>query len=151
MYEALMKHQFDNILQYIPHRPPFLMVDKLVSVSDTSTVSNFVIKEDNLFCENGYFYEGGLIENIAQTVAAGAGYRMTGEDNKNTIGMIGSIKKLSIARRPSLGEVLETGIKLITEFENALVVEGTVLSKNEIIAQCQMNIFILKNINEKQL
>ena len=63
----------DNILDFIPQRHPFVMVDELVSVDDSRTVSSFYITQHTLFSESGEFYEAGLIENMAQTVAAGAG------------------------------------------------------------------------------
>lgn len=137
--------QFEHITNYIPQRPPFVMVDRLVSVTDTETVSEMTVQAENLFCENNYFYESGLIENIAQTVAAGAGYRTCKKGESPTIGMIGSIKRFSILKRPALGSTLHTTIKVITELDNALVVEGSVKVNDEFIAGCQMNIFLIKN------
>jgi len=122
------------------------MVDKLVSVTDSETVSEMTIRDENLFCENGHFYESGIIENIAQTVAAGAGYRSCKKGESPTIGMIGSIKRLSLTKRPKTGAILQTTIKVITELDNALVVEGSVKVNNETIAGCQMNIFLIRNI-----
>jgi predicted hotdog family 3-hydroxylacyl-ACP dehydratase len=138
--------QFADISEYLPHRPPFLMVGQLISVTGSATTSSFAIREDNLFCAGGLFYEGGLIENIAQTVAAGAGYRERENNQGSAIGMIGAIKKLKISKRPYIGDVLTTETKLITEFENALVIEGSILCDNLIIAQCQMNIFIIREL-----
>ncbi|HMJ46203.1 MAG TPA: hypothetical protein VK498_02685, partial [Ferruginibacter sp.] len=64
----------DAILSYIPQRPPFVMVDKILSSGESSTRTSFIIHEKNIFVENGKFREPGLVENIAQTAAAGAGY-----------------------------------------------------------------------------
>jgi predicted hotdog family 3-hydroxylacyl-ACP dehydratase len=144
MHQTLNMQQFADISEYIPHRPPFLMVGHLLSVTDSTTTSSFAIKGDNLFCADGLFYEGGLIENIAQTVAAGAGYRVRENNQGPAIGMIGAIKKLKIHKRPCVGDLLTTETKLVTEFENALVIEGSILCDNQIIAQCQMNIFIIR-------
>jgi predicted hotdog family 3-hydroxylacyl-ACP dehydratase len=146
MYLTLNMQQFDDITTYIPQRPPFVMVDKLLSVTDTETISELKISDINLFTEDGLFYESGIIENIAQTVAAGSGFRTCKSGEKPTIGMIGSIKKLAVTRRPKSGTTLFTTIHVITELENALVVEGTVSCNNENIASCQMNIFLIKNL-----
>jgi predicted hotdog family 3-hydroxylacyl-ACP dehydratase len=139
---------FNNILEYIPHRPPFVMVDELISVSENITVSGFKITEDNIFSSEGYFYEGGLIENIAQTIAAGAKYRIGEIEEYPSIGMIGAVKRLKINNRPRIGDILKTEVTLITEFENALIIEGSVFCNNFLVAQCQMNIFIIKNPKE---
>jgi 3-hydroxyacyl-[acyl-carrier-protein] dehydratase len=138
--------QFENITTYIPQRPPFVMVDRLVSVSDTETCSELTITDENLFCENGLFYESGIIENIAQTIAAGAGYRTCQKGESPTIGMIGSIKRLSLTKRPRTGNTLNTTVKVITEMDNAFAVEGSVRVNNETIAGCQMNIFLIRNL-----
>jgi predicted hotdog family 3-hydroxylacyl-ACP dehydratase len=142
---------FADILEYIPQRAPFVMVDKLTAVSDEYTVSGFEIKSDNLFCSDGYFYEGGLIENIAQTLAAGAGFRIRENGEEPALGMIGAVKRLTISRRPGVGEILKTEVKLITQFENALVIEGSVFCKDQLIANCQMNIFVFRNSKDMQL
>jgi predicted hotdog family 3-hydroxylacyl-ACP dehydratase len=134
---------FKNIVEYIPQRAPFIMVDKIIEADEQNTVTTLEIKKDNLFVEDGYFYEGGIIENIAQSVAAGAGYRQSKSGEKPKIGVIASIRKLTINIRPKVGEHLNTKIELISEFGDALVVKGSVWCKNTIIASCQMNIFIV--------
>jgi predicted hotdog family 3-hydroxylacyl-ACP dehydratase len=138
---------FEKIVEYIPQRPPFVMVDKIVSVSDQETITSFDIHADNILCEKGVLYEAGLIENIAQTVAAGAGYKKKKEKSDPEIGFIGAVKNLKITSLPKIGNTIKTVVKLITRFENALVVEGTVFDKDITIAKCQMNIFIINNLN----
>jgi 3-hydroxyacyl-[acyl-carrier-protein] dehydratase len=135
---------FEKITAYIPQRPPFVMVDKILSVSEQETITSFEIQADNLLCENGVFYEAGLIENIAQTVAAGAGYRRKEENSDPEIGFIGAVKKLKISSLPKIGNTIKTAVNLITRFENALIVQGSVFENEISIAKCQMNIFIIK-------
>lgn len=132
-----------NILDYIPQRPPFVMIDKIISVTEQQTITSFQIMDDNLFCEDGVFYEAGLIENIAQTVAAGAGYSLKKKNESPKIGVIGTIKNLKISNRPCAGDTLITEVNLITAFEHALVLEGKVSANNIQIASCRMNIFII--------
>ena len=137
---------FGKIQEYIPQGHPFIMVDKLIEVDEEITISTFTVKNANLFCENGKFYEGGLIENMAQTIAAGEGYRLRKEyDSKPKIGVIGAVKNLSIHKRPESGSTLQTQVEKITSFKNALVVKCSVSENGITIADCQMNIFILEN------
>jgi predicted hotdog family 3-hydroxylacyl-ACP dehydratase len=132
-----------DILEYIPQRPPFVMVDKLLFSSDKQTITNLTISPENLLCENGFLYEAGMIENIAQSVAAGSGYQSKQKNENAPKGMIGSIKKLQIRKRPGVGETIKTVVNLIADFDNALVVEGSISVGDEIIASCQMNVFML--------
>ena len=127
------------------------MVDKLLLADQDCSLSSFKIPPDNVFCENGFFYEGGMIENIAQSVAAGAGYQYVKNSKKPPLGVIGSIKKLKIVSRPKIGETILTEVKFVASFENAMVVEGFISLNDRIIAQCQMNIFILKEIDPLNL
>jgi len=123
------------------------MVDEILSTDNSQTITSFLITEDNLFCEDGIFYEAGMIENIAQTVAAGAGYHLKEKNDEPKIGFIGAVKKLEVFSRPNTGSTINTLVKLITTFENAMIIEGTIFEKEEPIVTCQMNIFIIDNSN----
>jgi predicted hotdog family 3-hydroxylacyl-ACP dehydratase len=139
--------QQQNILKFIPQRPPFVFVDDIVSVTDKQTITTFHVKEGNLFCKEGIFYEAGMIENIAQTVAAGSGYRLNEKNEKPKIGLIGAVKNLKVFCRPKAGCSIRTVTELITNFKNAMVVQGTIFDKEKPIVTCQMNIFIIDHPN----
>lgn len=141
-------NKFTDITDYIPQRHPFVMVDELIFVSDELTISQFKIPDDNLFCENNIFYESGMLENIAQTVAAGAGYKLKQNKEEPSIGFIGAIKKAKIHNRPLTGDTIRTEVHLITALMGALVVEGRIFKNDLLLAVCQMNIFILRNTDD---
>ena len=52
-----------DIQNYLPHRPPMLMVDLILNVDASYVETVFLIKEDNIFVSNDVFIEAGLIEN----------------------------------------------------------------------------------------
>ena len=64
----------ENILKYIPQRPPFVMVDNLIECGSSKFITNFKILESNLFVFKNSISESALIENIAQTCAVGFGF-----------------------------------------------------------------------------
>ena len=70
----IMKVNKENIKNYIPQREPFIMIDSLVDASEFGFKSEFIIASTNLFLENGVLSESSLVENVAQTCAAGFGY-----------------------------------------------------------------------------
>ena len=86
-----------------------------------------------------------MIENVAQTVAAGAGFRLREHEAEPLAGVIGVIKKLKVVKRPSTGEIVTTKVSLLTDLGIALAVEGKIFLQKELILSCQMNIFILQN------
>ena len=63
-----------DILTLLPQRPPFIMIDKLLSCDKIITKTRFLVRKDNIFIEQGRLTSSGLIENIAQTCAARMGY-----------------------------------------------------------------------------
>ena len=67
-------HKIENIETLIPHRPPFVMIDKLLAFNETTTRIEIHIKTDNILVERGLFKVPRLVEHIAQTAAARTGY-----------------------------------------------------------------------------
>ena len=63
-----------DIHELLPQQEPFVMIGKLTAFDEKRTVTETVIKEDNIFVSNGVFSASGLVENIAQTCAARIGY-----------------------------------------------------------------------------
>ncbi len=62
------------IKQFLPHREPMVMVDGLLFYNEKKAISTLTILKENLFVENGYLAETGLIEHMAQTAALHVGY-----------------------------------------------------------------------------
>ena len=118
------------------------MVDKLFYTDETITRTGFTVKEENIFFENGYFKEPGIIEHIAQTAALRAGYYYKTRNEPPPIGFIGAIKNLTINFLPKAGELV-TEIKVETEIMNATVITAQVRQNDNIVAEGEMKIFIM--------
>jgi predicted hotdog family 3-hydroxylacyl-ACP dehydratase len=137
----------DNIETLIPQRPPFVMIDKLLSFSETTTTTGFSIKTDNIFVEDGLFKEPGLVENIAQTAAARAGYVSQTESKPVLVGYIGAVNNLQVFMLPQTGSELITEITTENQIFDVTLISGKITCNGQLIAQCKMKIFInqLKN------
>lgn len=131
-----------NIEDLIPQKPPFVMVDKLLNFSETTTTTGFKIEADNIFVENGFFKEPGLIENIAQTAAARAGYIAKTENKPVMVGYIGAVNNLQVFSLPKTGDELTTEITIENQIFSVTLISGKIICNNELIAQCKMKIFI---------
>ena len=141
-----------DILDLLPQRPPFIMVDKLIYYDPIITKTVFTVREDNLFCKNGKMEEAGLIENIAQTCAARMGFKEKTEPNRDgviKIGFIGMIKKMDMFRSPRVGENLDTTVEIKEEVFNSTLVETTVNIGEEVIAMCEMKIYLTEKAPSK--
>lgn len=104
------------ISELLLQKPPFVMVDRLTFFSEHEAETEFEVRVDNVFCVDGHLQLGGLVENIAQCNAARIGYYYRYVLGKSVqMGFIGAIRSLTIYCLPSVGEVLKTRIKLVSE------------------------------------
>jgi predicted hotdog family 3-hydroxylacyl-ACP dehydratase len=134
----------ENIESLLPQSAPFVMIDKLFYSDETITRSGLLIQEDNIFVVDGELREPGLVENIAQTVAVRAGYISRQENNPVLVGYIGSVNNLEILALPKTGNELVTEITIENQIFDITIISGKVFCNDQLIAQCQMKIFINK-------
>ncbi len=134
----------EDILSLIPQRPPFVMVDKLLRSDENSTQTTSRVSEENIFVMEGELSEAGLMENIAQTGAARAGYIAMMENKQVAIGHIVSVKNLEIFDLPKIGDELVTEVKIENQVFDMTIISGTVKHNDKVMAQCEMNIIVNK-------
>lgn len=132
----------EAVLELIPQRSPIVMVDAFYGVDDVCSYSSLTIREDNLFFDNGKFREPGIIEHVAQSAAARVGYVCRQENRPIPVGFIGQLKNFKIHALPSAGDKLCTTIKIESEFMGVSLVSATVYVGEQLLADCQMKIFI---------
>jgi predicted hotdog family 3-hydroxylacyl-ACP dehydratase len=87
--------------------------------------------------------EAAIIENIAQTCAAGFGYLSSLEvESEPRLGFIGAITKLEVFNELKTNAMIETHVSIINTFENIHLIEGIARSLNIDILKCQMKIVL---------
>lgn len=131
----------EELLALIPQRPPLVLVDALLTCADARTVSRFWVPADCVLVENGVLSEAGLIENIAQTVAAGAGYGYQQQGRPAPIGFLAAIRALRVAALPAVGTELTTEVQVLSHVLDFTLVRGTVQAGETTFAECEMRIF----------
>lgn len=129
-------------MKYIPQGPPFQMIDSLVQTNNGHTETSFLITNDNVLVENGQFTTAGLIENMAQTAAAGVGYESQLIGQKPPVGFIGAVKNFQVAQLPAVGSVLKTIIEPQHVIGNVQMVMGKVFLNDTLIASAEYKIFL---------
>src|SRR5690554_3312137 len=107
-----------SIRRFLPHREPMLMVDDVLHLDDNFITTNFEIKEENIFVENGSLSEVGIIENAAQTCSGivGKPYFDANKENENykVLGYISRIKSAQIYALPKVNTELITKGELVS-------------------------------------
>lgn len=131
-----------DILELLPQRPPMVMVDKIVACKENFITTQLTIKESNVFSFNGSLNESGLVENIAQTAAALSGYQAYINNEKVKLGFIGSIKNLELFTLPAVETTIITSVEVVGKVMNVDMIKGEIRQNNQLIAQCEMRIFL---------
>ena len=132
----------ETILAYLPQRPPFVMIDALLQADDTVIQTSFTVREGHQLVRDGVFTEAGLVENMAQTAAAGTGYKAQQAGLAAPVGFIGALKHLIIKDLPRIGETITTKIIFVHQVMNAHIVQGSILAGEREIATCELKIFL---------
>jgi hypothetical protein len=109
----------ETITDYIPHRPPFVMVGNLASVTRERFESDFGIDGDNVLVRDGFFQETGLIEHIAQTCAASF-----------------------VTELPPVGATIRTVVTPLHQLGNIYLVKGESFLDGRILLGCELKIVV---------
>lgn len=133
------------ILNYIPQRPPIVLVSRIYKADEASIITGFDVTEDHIFTQNGKLTESGIIENMAQTAASRAGYEAVKNNTKPAVGFIGNIKDLVIHHMPASGNEVLTEVTTKTQVMNVSIIEAKSYCRNQLVATCEMKIFLQEN------
>jgi predicted hotdog family 3-hydroxylacyl-ACP dehydratase len=133
----------NQITEIIPQRMPMVMIDRLLRSDEHLTETSFEITSDNILCRNNFLSEAGLIENMAQTCAARAGYDAKMKNEKVRIGFIGAIKNLKINELPKISDVITTQAIPVNQIGDVSIINATVFLEKTAIAECELKIFLM--------
>ena len=140
-----------DISKFLPHRTPFLMVDKVLALSEDYVETSFLIQPDCIFKENNLLNEVGLIENAAQTCSAIVGRSFFEDDDiegegTKLIGFISAIKKVSIIACPEVGKTVISKAILKSRFDteqySICTLNCNIYEADKELLSCEMNLFI---------
>ncbi len=127
----------------IPQKPPFVLIDTLISSTDTTFCSAFSIPADHVLVNNGALLEAGLMENAAQTAALGMGYTAKQRNEPPPLGFIGALTRASFTGKAEVGERLETTVIVKHEVMSARVLEAQIHCGERAIATLELKVFII--------
>ncbi len=143
MTENLLKKpilDIRKILELIPQKPPFVMVDGLLEYTEKTGKCCFTIPIDNVLVEDGIFSEPGLIEHMAQSMSLWRGYQgFVAGLKKPKTGFIGAIKSVEIFGLPKAETRLFTRVEILHEILNVTIVSAiTEDESGKILATSEM-------------
>ncbi|MBO8459382.1 MAG: hydroxymyristoyl-ACP dehydratase [Bacteroidetes bacterium] len=135
----------DNIVDLIPQRAPIIMVDEFMGMEGNHSKTRLLVKEENIFVNDGLLTECGLIEHIAQSAAARVGFIFKHKNLPIPIGYIGAVNDFILLSNPKKGDLIVTDIEIITEVLNITLIQAHCYVENELVASSKMKIFLETN------
>lgn len=140
-----------DIHELLPQREPFVMVDKLVYFDEKTTTTSFLVREDNLFVENGRLNACALAENIAQACAARLGYVNKYILKRGIqIGFIGAVKDMKVIDTPVVGDVLTTTIHVLEQIMGLTLVTAVIRIGDRVVTTAEMKIALADEVAAEQ-
>lgn len=132
-----------DIHELLPQQEPFVMIGSLIHYDELDTVTETLVKVENIFVTDGEFTAPGVMENIAQTCAARIGYINKYILLKGIqVGYIGDIRKFEVYRLPKVGETLRTAIHVMGEVGGLTLAKATVSVGEEILVSTEVKIAV---------
>lgn len=132
-----------------------LMVDSVLEIDDEKVITVFEIKTGNIFLQNNFFIEAGLIENMAQTCSMIVAKDYFIDENKedkpdvDVIGFISAIKTLKIHSLPQVDSVINTRAQLVSKFisesYSLCTIKCKTFNADELLVEGEMTLFIQNN------
>lgn len=143
---------FPAIEELIPHRPPMVLVDRVVRVEGLETETAFSVTPECLFVTQGVLSEMGMLENLAQTSFIFLNYffikpnEVLWDKEKDNLGVISSIVDLDVSARPTVGQVLhthtQTELVFTSDFLKICNIQGTISVDGEVALQATMKMLL---------
>lgn len=132
-----------DVHDILPQQEPFVMIDSLVRFEMESSTTETLVREDNIFVEDGVFSAYGMMENIAQTCAARIGYYYKYILHRDVqVGFIGAVRDYEVHRLPPVGSVITTTVDVQEEIFGMTLARAEILCGGETIATAQIKLSV---------
>jgi len=156
------KHSFENVQAYLHHRPPYLMVDEIVSISETEIVTQKQVTGEEFFMQ-GHFpgapiFPGAMMQELT-TQSAGiliaAEYNPMSEFNtadpffnEYALGVLVKVNRARYKKFARTGDQLKVRVVLNERISDVFDFSAVVSIGDQIIMR---NSFQLMNIKSQVL
>jgi predicted hotdog family 3-hydroxylacyl-ACP dehydratase len=127
----------------VPHRPPFLLIDRLLEFTGQAGVVESVITPDNLFLSNeGTLKEIALVELLAQSAAAVKGYSDLMEGKEIKKGFLVDIREFIFKEGCCKGDVVHIFIEITKSFSGFSIINGHLTCSGKEIATGTIKLWV---------
>jgi predicted hotdog family 3-hydroxylacyl-ACP dehydratase len=141
---------YPPLTAFVPHRPPMLLLERLLSHDETHAVCEARIRPDWIFVEDGGVSALVALELFAQTAAAHVGYLGYVAGGTMASGALLGTRRLDLAvDRYEVGDVLEVRVEQVMSMPPAAQYDCALLRGGEVIASGTINVAIGVGVRER--
>lgn len=129
----------DQILSYIPQRPPMVFVDTFYGMIDNAQYSSLLVTPDMMFMEDGKLLDIGLIEFLTQSGYVWFCYYekvlLQKSDLEITKGYLCKIKNVHVFDTPCTGTRIYSKMDVIFYSSSFCTIHMTAYTEDETLAE----------------
>lgn len=131
-----------NASELIPHKPPMLIVNKLVAIKERESITEVEISKNTIFVsEDGRLDEASYPEIIAQSIAAQDGFRKLRNGGNGPKGFLLGVKNLEILGSARVGDTLRVSACKVAKYGGFGVIKGEIFKGDDIIARGEIKVW----------
>ena len=136
-----MKLNLEQIKQVLPHREPFLMLDRVVEYEPGDYANAIKAVSANEWYFQGHFESYKVMPGVLQIEAmaqAGAIAILTAEEHKGKLAFFGGIKKARFKKKVVPGDMLNISAKITRVMGNIGFGSGKITVDGELAAEAEL-------------
>ena len=137
----------DQILPYIPQRPPMVFVDTFYGMIDNAQYSSLLVTPDMVFVEDGKLLDIGLIEFLTQSGYVWFSYRekviLQKSDLEITKGYLCKIKNVHVSSTPPIGTRIYSRMDVIFFSSSFCTIHMTAYTEDGTLAEGDFDVISL--------
>ena len=120
-----------DITKLMLHRPPMLLVDKVLEIDGDFARTSFEIKPDNIFLDkNNVLARPAQIEIMAQALAASNAFNSKLKNKPTEKGFLVMLKNINFYADAKCGDILECHINIVDFIAQTHIAQGKLFNQN---------------------
>lgn len=132
---------FGPVADYLPHRPPMLLIDRIDEVTDHAVVCRATINPTCVFARDGVVHPSAMIELVAQACAIFIGVTSARDGGPRRPGFIASCREVSFAVDSfAIGDELTIVASKVVGQERLAAFTGSVSRRGEVCMTIELSV-----------
>jgi radical SAM protein with 4Fe4S-binding SPASM domain len=131
-----------NASLLVPHKPPMLLIERLLEMKERSSVSEMTVRPDMIFVGDGDKLDDATYpEILSQAIAAQEGFRKLGCRETQPEGYMLGLKNLEILGSAQVGDQLLISVRKTAKYGDFGIIQGEVRRGDEVIARGEVKVW----------